>query len=356
MLNNESSYDNLPPGMQPVKLETLQYTFFISNPEEGSVCEIIAIPFSDLSVEDLAMFCNTSNLQDLGKIKKFVKEIKEGYTISEKTPDGKKKEIIVPGKEDYGVEDFLEYIEKKSGVGDSLFYIVSTLRDSGFFDTEKYKGFNWEKSISQNKPIIFNFGDVDESYLYQAICGYLLRKLWQLSNKYREAVIKYNNLKESNSEQDILTKEQKQLLKYFHIALLFEEAHQFFPATTSRVLLSFPAHNYFRKISGQLGRKRGFKYNFLITQAVEYLYDTFRNKPDYIFLGSKLGIDDREWLHKDIKLKEDHIAKLLNLRKFCFCIIDPLMYHNRNLNWATKFKCFRSPCASTTCNSPKLFL
>jgi len=335
-----SKENNLSPFREPESLETIQLTFTMSRPQNPTKFKIIAFDFKDLTVEDIGSFANAKTNEALGKIRKIINMLKEGYTLKKK---GSQEEITAEPNPDYTIKDFLQLVEILFGVADSLYYVFAKLNDNDFFNVNIYGSFDWLYYIKQRKPIIISFGNITDKNMYQAVGGYMLRKLFELSNRYFDVFLKASEINSGMIENN-LTPDEEFLLKYYKISLLFEEAHQFFPNTTSTTLTSFPVIDYYMKISQQVGRKQGHKFNFLISQKSKFLYHGLRMEADGIFLGSKLSQDDRELLKDTYKsLDDDLINYFVRLPKFSFCLFHPNRFTDGLGGYADKFKVYRSP-------------
>lgn len=334
--------DNIAPSLDPEALDCNLVTFPCCGKSRHIEMDEFAIEFNDLSVEDIGRLANMKSIDELGSIKALIKSLPDNYNIS----------------------DFLDlmFIESQDGTMrikkefQGLYYIFSTLEELGLFDTKKYKIFDWKKLLYTLKPIIFSFGHITNE-IYQALVGYLLRKLYDIGN-YRldESLFKYNKLLEAKQKDlDIkkleieLTDYDKFLISRFHIAIFVDEAPKLFVPTNSRNLKSYPATYYFQIISSNDGRKLGFKYSFLVTQYIKDIYDKLRKRNGYWWFGNKVSTEDRDFLATEKIILYDDIPKILNNPKFCFSMVDMNDYAN-NINSilrgraVTKIQIFRSPC------------
>ena len=320
-INYPSKDDNVSPELEPDGIEAIQYTFQLANPpEEEKKLEIVSIPFCDLTVEDLALFCGLRSNKELGIIAKYVKFLKKE-------------------KPDYTIDDFIDYIVEDKGVADALYYVFDKLRGEGFFNQD-YLKFDWYNAIKQRKPIVFNLGEIDNVNLLQGIAGYLLRTLFDLATIYYNAKRKYYT---TGRKKSSLTEKERFLVENFNVALIFEEAHSFFMPNPSRMLLSSPATDYFRRITSQLGRKRGFKYSWLVTTNVMFIYDQLR-KTDELIFGSRITADDWIFMDKELQIPRKIIEKISKNPKFGFCIMDPDRVRRLQTPCISLIRSYRSPC------------
>lgn len=305
-----------PPHGKPQGLDAIHYSFKMGNIPDylQKEIKIVRLRFSDLTTEDIGTFANVLGKEGaLGLIDKLLEELRGNVG------------------ENYTVKDFLSFVREQQGdVFNALYYVFKRLNENGLFDAE-LEEFDWLKALKQRKPICFNFGEIDDESILQALTGILLRHLFQLSTKYINAVYKTVNLqklKKDNPEK-YLNEEERWFLHNFVIGLFFEEAHQFFPPTTTKVLRSFPASKYFKLISMAMGRKRNFKFNFIVSQRLELLYKEFRTEFDELFTGSKVDANDKTALglmfqqiianSKDVRVL---IALICGNKKFEFTMTD----------------------------------
>lgn len=332
--NLENKEGSTPSGAKPQGIESLQYAFAMSNVPEyiKEDINLIALDFTSLTTEDIGVFAGISgNLDALGRVGKILARLKENKG------------------DDYSIDDFLEAVVKDQAVFNACHYVFTKLKESGLFDPTLPR-FDWLEALKQKKPIVFNFGDINSSQIYQALGGILLNALWKTSNKFTTAV--YKKARKVSDPTIELTEDDEFFINSFVIGLFFEEAHQFFPPTTTKVLRSFPAHHVFKQISMQMGRKRGFKYNFLITQRLELIYKEFRSEWDYILLGSKTDGTDREQLYNffkriipDYKLARQLAIGVCKNDKFEFCIVNLHDVANGKTGSITQFMPFLAPMA-----------
>ena len=50
-------------------------------------------------------------------------------------------------------------------------------------------------SLRKKKPIIISFGNITDKNMYQAVGGYMLRKLFELSNRYFDVYLRNDEIK-----------------------------------------------------------------------------------------------------------------------------------------------------------------
>lgn len=326
----ESSDDNLPPNTSPLSMDSLQFCFEMSNPPpDNKDIRIVYIPFSELTVEDLASFAGYSeDNKILGKLQKMIED-------------------LVKRNENYTIDDFIEELNEDRGLYNALYYVFTKLKRQGFFN-EKYERFDWLTYLKMKKPIIFNFGDINIRDIYNTVTGYFLRKLFELSNVYYNAYTKLDRINKATNLGTVSTESlddtENFLVKNFYLALFFEESHQIFFQTNSLKLVSFPAHYTYKQISDLLGRKKGFKYNFLVTQRIMELYKYFRMQQKYLVIGSEVYEDDREFMRTEMKFDKKIIPEICMLPKFGFSLINVNDMRTKKAGSVVKFKAFRSPC------------
>ncbi len=326
-----SKNENLAVNQVPEGLKALQFTFKISNPPEDMDIRILGIRFRDLTQEDICAFAGFSgDLKILGNVQKLLERMRKEMP-------------------NYNIYDFLEKVYEDKPLKDALYYVFSKLNEEGFFD-ESLEPIDWLSWIKERKPIIFNFGEIDDKFTYNSLVGILLAGLWKLSNKFYNAYLKNQRLEDrrnSNlpiSENFLLTEDEKFLLKNFWIALFFDEAHQIFHATKSTDLKYYPAHSYYKKISDLMGRKRGFKYNFLVTQKCMELYYGFRKSFTKLFVGSLVFQNDKDYMNVDLAIKKDHVGIICSLNKYEWAVVNLDKYHSNFAKCVSKFKSYLSPC------------
>ena len=123
-----------------------------------------------------------------------------------------------------------------------------------------------------------------------------------------------------------------------------EEAHQILYNTKSTELKSFPAHLYYKKITDLMGRKRMFKYSIIVTQKVMEIYFGFRKSFDYLLLGSVVFQYDKDYMHHELDIDDDHIKIMTNLPKYSWSITSISKYQSRKKNCVNFFKAYLSQC------------
>lgn len=334
-LKNKSTIQGmLPPNQQPKGIDALHFSFRMANVPVYLQKEVklFRINFSELTTEEIGVFAGFSGNEDaLGKIEKILEKLQSA-------------------KPNYTVKDFLLMMKPDKPVLNSTYYVFKRLDENGLFD-ESLEIFDWFSVLKERKPICFHFGDIDDENIYQAIGGILLRTLFQLSNEYINAVYK--------SKRNVkLTEREQWFLDNFVIGLFFEEAHMFFPPTTTNVLRSFPTHKTYKKISQALGRKRNFKFNFLVSQYLDLIYHGFRTDFDYVFLGSKVGAKDKAELYNLFR-KTIISSKDCTLFVSALCANNDFEFSVTNVNDLNKvannikvdvppvgqFKAFLAPCS-----------
>lgn len=327
----ESKDNNLPPEDVPEPLDSLQYCFEMSNPpKDDENIKIIYIPFSELTIEDIASFAGYSNDNKvLGHLQKLIEDLKSEY------------------KDEYDIDTFINKLRDYKPLYDALYYVFTKLRSQGFFN-KKYQRFNWLESIKERKPIIFNFGDINIKTLYNTITGYLLRKLFELSNVYYNAYTKRDRMERAKDKgietTEVMTDDEKFLIDNFYVALFFEESHQILYQSQSLNLNSCPAHYSYKQISDLLGRKKGFKYNFLVTQRIMELYIYFRKQSNYLIIGSEVYDDDINYMIKEMKFPKQAIPMIVGLPKYSFSLVNSAKMQARKDGSIAKFSAYRSPC------------
>jgi len=334
---------NLAPHQFSEGIDCLQFSFKIANPPEESGIRVLGLKFNTLTQEDICAFAGFSgDLRVLGNVQKILIRLREGIAPCKSYPDG------LPPKPNYDIDDFLMVMWEDKSLRDALYYVFSKLKDEGFFD-EGLEQIDWLSWIKEKKPIIFNFGDIDDKFLYNSITGILLGGLWDLSVKFYNSFLKYQRLVSKRDkgleirEKDKLTEDEAFLLKNFWVGLFFDEAHQIFNATKSTELKYYPAHYYYKKISDLMGRKRGFKYNFLVTQKIMELYYGFRKSFNKLYLGNIIYQNDRDYMNTELGIKKDHIAKICGLGKYQWAVVDLDKYHSRVAGCIKKFTAYLSP-------------
>jgi len=333
-MNLPSKDENLAPYQTPEGVECLQFTFKIANPPPDLDVRILGIDFKLLTQEDICSFAGFSgDLKVLGNVQKLLERMRAE-------------------KPNYDIDDFLEKVYEEKPLKDALYYVFSKLKEQGFFD-KQYAQIDWMAWIKERKPIIFNFGEIDDKFTYNAIVGVLLAGLWDLSNQFYSAFLKNQRIELLKSEgkeyenKYTMSEDEKFLLKNFWIAIFMDEAHQILHNTKSTDLKYFPAHSYYKKIADLMGRKRGFKYNFLITQKCMELYYGFRKSFTYLFLGSTIFQNDKDYMQDELSIKKDHIGAITALNKYEWAVVNLDKYHSRKANCIKKFKAYLSPCGQS---------
>jgi len=277
----------LPPKTEPHGIDAVHYSFKMAGipPYLEKEIKVVSLKFSELTTEDIGIFANQmGNQEALGRIDKILEGLEKDHGS------------------DYSVDHFLSVIKEDKNVYNALYYIFRRLKLNGLFESDD-GDFDWETVLRERKPVCFHFGEIEDSSIMQALAGILLRKLFRLSNDYINAVYKKVNLQNlGHDPSKYMSERELWFLDNFVIGLFFEEAHQFFPPTPSRILRSFPAHHYFKLISMALGRKRNFKFNFLVSQRLQLIYDAFRTDYDFLFTGSKVDTTDKIALSAVFKL------------------------------------------------------
>lgn len=322
-LNIPSKSVNLPPGVEPEGISGCQYTFKLANPpEDNPDIKIIRLNFRELTVEDI---CSFAGYSDDNKVLGYTQKLIEN--LARTNPD-------------YTVDDFIQAVEEfeTKTLKDALYYVFTKLKDSGLFD--EGEEFDWLTALRQLKPICINFGEIDEKSWYNSLCGILLRKLWRTSIVYYNAYLK--SLRPETAED--LSDDEQFLLKHFSIALLVDEGHQILYNSPSITLTSFPAHHYFKKIASLMGRKRMFKYNFIVTQAMMEIYHGFRKKFNYLCLGSEVFEDDKSYFEKELKFLKEDVLEMTNNQKHCWSFTNISDYKKRKKFSVHFFKAYLSPC------------
>lgn len=329
-LSLPSKNENLAPMQMPEGIECLQFTFKIANPPPDMNIRVLGLRFNELTQEDICAFAGFSgDLKILGNVQKLLLRMRNDNPS-------------------YTIDDFLEEVLEEKPLKDALYYVFSKLKEDGFFD-DSLEHIDWFSWIKERKPIIFNFGDIDDKFTYNSITGILLGGLWKLSTKFYNAFLKNQRLENRKSQglriesYHLLTDDESFLLKNFWVALLFDEAHQIFHATKSTELKYFPAHSYYKKISDLMGRKRGFKYNLLVTQKCMELYYGFRKSFTYLYVGSIIFQNDREYMNTELGIKKEHISRICRLTKYEWAVVNLDLYHSRVTKCIRKFKSYLSP-------------
>jgi hypothetical protein len=330
-LSLPSKNQDLAPHTSPQSLDCLQFTFKIANPPPDLDVRVIGIDFSSLTQEDICSFAGYSgDIKILGAVQKLLEK------------------LTLDHGGDYTITDFLAAVWEDKPLKDALYYVFSKLKAEGFFD-ESLERIDWLSWIKERKPIIFNFGEIDDKFTYNALAGILLHGLWDVSNKFYSAFLKQQRLDRLIEEGKeikpnyLLSEDEKFLLKNFWIAIFMDEAHQILNATKSQELKYFPAHAYYKKISDLMGRKRGFKYNLLVTQKCMELYYGFRKSFNKLYVGSSTFTNDKQYMNQELTISPKDVMEICELKKFEWAIVDLDMYQTRRLQSVTKIRAYLSP-------------
>lgn len=334
-----SEHDNIAPGLLPESVETSQVTFPVCEKPDVVKMPEYSIPFSDLTIEDIGSFSGMRSNKDLGEIQGLLESL---------------------GK-DPSIHQFLDAMWTRNRDGErqliskysALYYTFSKLERTGLFNTQNYPVFSWKELVMKKQPIVLNFGRVQNS-VFQGLGGYLLRELESLGDyKYNHVVLKKNTIDEARQRGEKppfqLTEEENFFLKWFNIGLFIDEAPKLFTNTTSSTLAGFPATKSFKTISGNDGRKMGFKYTVLITQFYKDVYFSFRKRPTRVYFGNKISKEDFDFIAEEKILHPNDMHALLSNKKFCFTMVDMPRYrkywrHPARRMACYKFKAYRSPC------------
>ena len=257
-------------------------------------------------------------------------------------------EALKKQKPNYDINDFIEELQDFKPLYDALYYVFTKLKRKGFFNS-KYHKFDWMEALRQRKPMVFNFGDINVRDIYNTLTGYFLRKLFELSNMYYNAYTKKERIERSKLSGEIstevLSEDEEWLINNFYLSIFMEESHQIVYALSGNPNLeNYPAHYTYKQISDLLGRKKGFKYNFLITQRIMEIYKYFRNQQNFLIVGSEVYAEDVDFMVKEMHFPKNAIAQLINLPKFGFSIIDVHALRARRKESVVKFLSWRSPC------------
>lgn len=329
-LRLESKDNNLGPDREPESLEVLNYCFEMSNPPIGDEgIQIIYVPFHELSIEDIASFAGYSNdNRILGHLLKLSEEMRKT-------------------KPQYEIDDFIDRMRDYKPLYDALYYAFTRLKRNGFFNP-KYHKFDFYEALKQKKPIIFNFGDINVRDIYNTLTGFFLRKLFEISTEYYNAYTKKDRIekaeKDGKKTEEVLSEKEKFLIENFYIALIFEESHQIlFQLSGGSNIQNYPAHFTYKQISDLLGRKRGFKYNYLVTQRIMELYKYFRKQQNFLVVGNEVNQDDIDYMLKEMRFPKESLKHIINLPKFGFSIIDVSALSSKKDGSVVKFKAWRAP-------------
>lgn len=327
-----SKDDNIAPEYSPEGIDAELVTFPCCGKPSYMQHPVFSIDFHDLDVEDICQFANMKTLKEIGQVRKLLN------SFGDKVVD---------------MELFIHALETGPESVSALYEVFFKLNEMGLFNTSRYPVFSWEESFKKLKPIIFNLGDVSDE-IFQALAGYLLRKLKELGQyKYNHCVLKKNKIDEAKTlgkDSALTLSEWDQfLLKWFNIGILIDEAPTVLPATTSSTLTGYPATRHFKTLSTNRGRKMGIKYTYLITQYYMDVYYKFRRRPRFLWLGSEVSKEDKDYMRENKIINRDDISMILSNPKFNFCIIDTKHYQDnfdelRRLAGAARVKIYRSPC------------
>lgn len=332
--SGESKKRFMPPATEPEGIPCVNITFPICDPIKHNNLQVCSFDFNTFDAPEILGFTDLSDDDKyLGAVKKLKERILNGYEIKR----GKEK-IEIPPME-FNLNNFIEAVREDSMLKDALYYVYTNLRDMGMFDNEKYPVINIKDLIKQKKPIIFHFGDLDERQRMSGIAGIILKQLWDVSNDYYNAFLK----KQTNEE---LSEWEDFLLKNWTIALIMEEAHQILYATKSGGMSlesKHPAHYWFKKIVALMGRKRGFKYSFIVTQKFMEIFYGIRTAFDELIIGDNLYPDDKMYLENDLKIKLLHLNKMTKLPRYSWTFLDIGAYQKRKKRCASRVKVYLSP-------------
>lgn len=327
----------LPPDVDAEAMDAKIFSFKMANIPEHFESNVtaIAIDFNQLTTEDIGVFAGKQeNEEALGKIEKLLERIHKNHG---KVTIDLFLSAVNPQASDDGKEPNVPSLY------DGLYYTFKRLKEAGLF-TDGAKKFDWFEVLQDKKPVVFCFGDINDSLILQALAGFFMRSLFDLS-------IEYNNAVDKDKKGMALSERERWLAENFVIGLLFEEAHRFFPPTTVKVLKSFPAHDIFRMISAQLGRKKGFKYTILISQRREFIYKEFRSEFDWLLLGSKIDFSDKEDIYRMVKkiipdpdLAAEFTVAICKNSRFEWSLTDVNKLTNLEKGCAVRLKTFVAPC------------
>ena len=349
-MSRPSKNVNMPPELVPEGINASHITFECCEPIDSELLEIVSFKFNDLTVEDICAFAGLANDSSIfGAVQKIKERIEYGWIEKIKveeeysTKNGEiktkmvSKEIEHPPNPDYNVDDFIEMVVSENSLKNALYYVYTKLKKLGMFNEDKI--FDLRELIKRQKPIIFHFGDLDDKNIMSSLAGIIMRKLWEIGQEYYNATLK--------TRKDVFTDWEMFLLKNFTIGLFMEEAHQILYATRSggmAIESNHPAHAWFKKITTLMGRKRGFKYSFIITQAFMEIFYGVRKKFTFLMIGDSIFPDDINFIESDLKVNPKHLIKMTRLPKFSWTILDIEKYGKRKAGCASKFRSYLSPC------------
>lgn len=333
-IESPSKSKNMPPNIEPEGINCSHITFPICEPIRNPKLNVYSFDFSSF---DERMILGFTDLRDedkyFGAIKKLIGRIKNGYT------KGKWKNKIVMPPREFNLKNFIDEVREDSQLKDTLFHVFTDLRDKGMFDTKKYPALDLKKIVVNCKPIIFHFGDLDERQRISGIAGIILKQLWDISTIYYNAHLK----KQDNQKLDEF---EEFLLVHWTVALLMDEAHQILYATKSGGMAlesKHPSHYWFKKITALMGRKRGYKYSFIVTQKFMEIFYGIRTTFDELIIGQTVYPDDKVFLEQDLKIRPNHITKMTRLPRFCWTFLNIDRYQKRRKKCASKVRVFLSP-------------
>jgi len=346
---------NLPPQTEAEGLPCLHITFPCCEPPVMEGLVPVTFDFNSLSIEDIGAFAGLAVNNKLGFIQKIIEMLKYGYDLDveeEEEVELKgggtkmrkvKRKVHIAPKPNYTVDDFIEQVQEGSHeTKDALYYVFTKLREMKVFDVGNR--FDIRKFILQKKPIVFHFGDLDDKNIISALSGLIMRELWEVGKDFFNA-----SLKKQNGEK--LSEYEEFLLIWWTVGLFLDEAYNIIYQTKSSGLAmdsKHPAHVWFKKITALMGRKRGFKYSFIITQKFMEIYFGVRTSFHSLILGNSIYPDDKEFLEMDLHINQDHINKLTSLPKYSWTMLDIDAYQKRKRGCAVKFKSYLSPCGQTS--------
>lgn len=206
-VNLASRNDNIAPELSPKSMNPSLITFPVCKKPEHIPIPQYSIDFRDLTYEDIGMFANLKSNDSLGDIKKILLEI---------------------GEQD--IELFVDNLEGKKKLS-GLYYVFSELQHKGLFDTERFPVFDWKALIRELKPIIINFGTITDS-LFQALGGYLFRKLFELGDyNFNYVILKKDAIFEAKQQGKVtdlkLSEEDKFFLRNPCISVSLHKALAF---------------------------------------------------------------------------------------------------------------------------------
>lgn len=270
---------NLPPNLSPEGLPVIKLSFNIAfgpNDEEErkQIDYIIGISEDEFFEEESIVDNIITLLIGYAEMSKLDYHTLYDY-VDEFVDDVKKRVKTDRLNMDIVMKELNNAIRtKKKDLYRAMRGMFKILIKRGLFTKHKIE---WLELIKQRKPIVISFGSLDSSEkgIYQFLGGIVFKELNKIGMIYENALHK----KQRGME---LTKTEEWLLKYWRIGFIIEEAVTFFPSTTSTTLKSYPCIDIFREISTQRGRKRGFKFNFIICTNLKMLFPDIRDKFKYL--------------------------------------------------------------------------